>query len=93
MFSGNRLIWNIIIHCHIVGETDCFEIKSIEARTKGEIRENNKNVDKKDNHGRRFWTFISQLMGRNSVILLRVSKVLSARPSDNSTMEFKILWC
>jgi len=44
-----------------VGETECLKIKPTEARTKGEITLNNKNMVKKDNHGRRGWTFISRL--------------------------------
>jgi len=74
-----------------VGDTECLKIKPTEAQKKGEIRKNNKNVGKKDNHGTRGWTFISRLRVRKSVILLHVSKVLPARPSDNSTMEFKIM--
>lgn len=47
MLSANPFIWNIIIHCHVVGETECLKIKPTEARKKGEMRLNNKNVVKK----------------------------------------------
>ena len=38
MFSGDRLICNIVINCHIVDETECLNIKLIEAQKKVEIR-------------------------------------------------------